>query len=182
GRGGGRKDVRRALARLRRTRADRLLRSGLVISAAAGLLGLAGVVGVRWHQKSIGMARIAVARDLLASGDLEKARFTINELLGTTTRPEVRQPAMTLLGEIDTRATESTRAKRSEKDDAFNKQLAAIQEQASRLNFDVAFSDCTRLLLTDLEPYMVERVNARLLMIKSTFLDRIASAKECVRG
>src|SRR5262249_9488445 len=56
----GRKDVKRALARLRRTRADRLLRSGLVISAAAGLLGLAGVVGVRWHQKSIGMARIAV--------------------------------------------------------------------------------------------------------------------------
>jgi outer membrane protein assembly factor BamB/tetratricopeptide (TPR) repeat protein len=178
----GRKDVKRALARLRRTRADRLLRAGLVITVGVGLLALAGIVGVRWRQKSVGLARIEAARELYAAGDLEKARAALTEVLNGTARPEVVQPAMTLLDEIDTRVTESTRAKRGEKDDAFNKKLAAIQDQAARLNFDVAFGDCARLLQTDLEPYMVERVDARLLMIKQTFLDTIARAKESARS
>jgi hypothetical protein len=128
------------------------------------------------------MARISVARDLLASGDLEKARAEITDVLNGTTRPEVVQPAMSLLDEIDQRATEATRAIRGEKDEVFNKKLAAIQEQAARFGFDVAFADCARLLQTDLEPYMVERVNARLLMIKSKFLDHIAKAKEVARA
>jgi len=178
----GRKDVKRALARARRTRADRLLRTGLVITVGIGLLALAGVVGVRWRQRSVGLARISTARDLLASGDLERARATITEVLNGTTRPEVVQPAMTLLDEIDQRVTETTRAIRGEKDEAFNKKLAAIQDQAARLGFDVAFADCARLLQTDLEPYMVERVNARMLMIKQTFLDHIAKAKEVARA
>jgi tetratricopeptide (TPR) repeat protein len=177
-----RKDVKRALTRLRRTRADKLLRAALIWTVGIGLLTLAGVVGVRWRQKVHGLARIDEARQLFAAGEYQQAKAAVDEVTSGSARPEVSEAAMKLLDEIDTKINDATRTKRGEKEEAFNKQLVAIQEQAARLSYDTALAECSRLLQTDLEPYLVDRVNARLKMIKQSFLDTVSRARDCARS
>jgi outer membrane protein assembly factor BamB len=159
-----------------------MLRAGLVVTVGIGLLTLAGVVGWRWREKTRGMKHIDEARQSFESGDYKSAKAAIDEVLNGSSRPEVVQAAMNLLDKIDSHVTDSTRSKRSEKEEAFSKQLAAIQDEAARLSYDTALSACAKLLQTDLEPYLVERVDARLQMIKQSFLDCVTRSKECARN
>jgi outer membrane protein assembly factor BamB/tetratricopeptide (TPR) repeat protein len=175
----GRKDVKRALARLRRTRADRILRASLIFTVAAGMLALIAIVGIRWHERRSGLHTIEEARQLLDTGDYKRAKSMIDELLDSTSRPEIVQSAMTILDDIDTRSAETTRTLRMEREEAFNKKLAAIQEESEKMSFDVALGDCAKLLQSDLEPYLADRVSNRLQLLKKSFLSRIDAAKEC---
>jgi tetratricopeptide (TPR) repeat protein len=174
---GGRKDIKRALGGLRRSKTDRLLRLGAVTLLVCALLSLGGFVGLRFHHKTRGVARLQEAAGLLATGDITGARAIVDEVLADDPRPEVAHEAMALLDRIDDRVADSTRGKRSQREEQLSEKLATIQIQAERMEFDTAIAGCVELLHDESEPYLRDRVETRLQMVVTKMLDLVERAK-----
>lgn len=175
---GGRKDIRRALAVVTRTKADRMLRAAGVAAAVVALLALAGFVGWRAHGKSQALAAIDAAAAQLAAGDIDGARRAIEAILAEDPVAAVAQPALELLDRIDEQAAQSTRTRRSARDERLSGQLTAIQELSDARQHDAALDAAIKLLLEQKEAYLSDRVRTRVQAISQEFLAMVARAKE----
>jgi tetratricopeptide (TPR) repeat protein len=174
----GRKDVKRALAAVTRTRAERLFRSAGVLTAACAVLLLAGIVGWRSRSRARDLARVDEASAMLDAGDPEGARDLLADLLAADPAPEVTQPALRLMDRIDDAIAATHRARRSSRDELLSTRLTAIQQRIDGRQYDVALEDAVALLREQQEPYLADRVRTRLQALTQEFLARVSRAKE----
>jgi tetratricopeptide (TPR) repeat protein len=179
---GGRKDVKRALAGLRRSKTDRVVRLAASIAILLALASLAGFVGLRYHSKTKGLARLKEAQVRVESGEFAEARAIVEEVLADEPRPDVAHDGMALLDQIDRVIAENARTKRGAREDQLSVKLAAIQAQADRMEFDTALADCVELLRHEPEAYLAERIRTRIQVIQQALLGLVAKAKEQSQG
>ncbi len=175
---GGRKDIRRALAVVTRTKADRILRSAGAAAAVLAVLALAGFVGWRSHRTSRALAAIDAAGALLTAGDIEGARRAVAEILAVDPIPAIAQPALALLDRIDDHTASSTRDRRIARDERLSTKLNAIQLLSDARQYDVALDDAIHLMLDETEAYLSDRVRTRVQAITQEFRALVARAKE----
>ncbi len=178
----GRKDIKRALTGMRRSRGDRLLRVGTVVIVLVALTSLCGFVGIRYQHRARGLARLREASSRLADGDGTAARAIVEEVLADDPRPEVAHDAMALLDQVDRHVTETTHFKRSAREEQIAEKLAAIQARADKLEFDTALTECVALLESEPSPYLADRVRGRMQIMVRALLDLVDRAKQLAQN
>jgi tetratricopeptide (TPR) repeat protein len=176
-----RKDVRRALAAMRRSKTDRMLRAAGLAAVVVALVSLAGFVGLRVHRRAHDRSVLDQAKERLDHGDVAGSRGLVESLLADQPTPETSQSAMRLLDRLDEAAAEATRAKRGQRDDQLSQRLEKLQAELDQKHYDTAISGCVALLREEKEPYLVDRVRGRLLRFKQTFVDAVGRTRAATK-
>lgn len=142
-----RKDIRRALSRVRRTKVQRLARAGAVLALVFGVGGGAFLYLKRQEDRSAGLNEVSEAASLLAEGNLTGARTKLQFAMTAYPLTEVVDSATTILARVNERLGEQERKVKDEQGRELDDRLRAIQQHLDQSEYDRSIELGVNLLM-----------------------------------